>query len=433
MNKVNGIDEGGQLRWLIAAWSVTGLILFSATWPLWWNSDSIFPAVPFVGGISAPRFEAGLTIGLLASLLIVLISSICKYSQWTRRASVLFVLCDAVSVLFNQHRLQPWMYHFLILGAVGALACNRADQSSDVESQSDNDSVDESSPTFRNLLSTHAGLLLVVTSSIYIWSGWSKLDYSFANSYGQLFVDTLVEPLGFRTHLWSDSARQVTALALPLGEVLAGVLILLRRTRNIGFGLSLMMHVSLLMIVGPLGLRHENGVLIWNIFFIVQNVFLWRILPKGSAQPTTSRRARVLVILVVVLPSLRMFGSLDNWPAWAVYASNSARVHVLIDTTTVESDFPMYYLEPRRVQTTYEYFRIDRWSIVSSNAPVYPQDRYYVAICLRLYETNPNLKMEFVWESASNRWTGKRTQHVLRTKDELLEFSNRYWLGTTAR
>jgi uncharacterized membrane protein YphA (DoxX/SURF4 family) len=415
-----------------------GILLIFATWPLWWSNDSSFPRVPFIADFGSLGLEAGLTIGMLLSLAVVFFASCVKPLELTTRLSAAaFVLCGVSLVVCNQHRLQPWMYHFLVVGALFLSIRGSSPSHTNTNAAGTKNALEQAtrhSLSWRKLWSSDAGLFLLLTSSIYIWSGWSKLDYSFAHSYGQLFARVLLEPFGIATHLWSNTAKQITALALPLAEILAGVLLLVSRTRNLGFVLSILMHVALLIIVGPLGLQHENGVVIWNGFFLVQNVLLWKCLQTQSRNPISSWFSRVVVALVVVLPAFRTIGFCDNWPAWAVYASSTSRVYVLVDPTSVADEFPTQHCEPRQVQGAYNYLRIDRWSIAKCHAPTYPQDRFQIAICLWLYKTNANLEMQIVWESSPDRWTGKRTTRTFRSEKELQEFAQQqYWVGTRVK
>ena len=85
-------------------------------------------------------------------------------------------LAMAGLVALDQHRLQPWMYEFLLLLGIGiaargttAVRCSRA-----------------------------------VVISIYFWSGVSKIDPGFLESHGRLLLEGLLQSVGLSDRLWTE-------------------------------------------------------------------------------------------------------------------------------------------------------------------------------------------------------------------------------------
>ena len=169
--------------------------------------------------------------------------------------------------------------------------------------------------------------------------------------------------------------------------------------------------------------EHQPGVLIWNLFFLIQNNMLF--LRTSSSQPfhpdnsisssiqIGNRIARFLVITVILWPSLESFGFCDHWPAWAVYAAKPERV-----TVTVHSDelpnLPEHlsqYLGHQLVIDDSHPLRIDRWSLDALYVPIYPQDRFQVGVALYLARRFDLKQIQVVIEGPADRWSGKRAVH----------------------
>jgi hypothetical protein len=426
--------------------------LLASTWPLWTGSSS-FPQVPFARaalGLSSWADTACLAL-ILLGLGIVCLGGVTgltaprrtaarpragwlhSYGPWT------VVVGLALSAILNQHRLQPWVWHFLWLLPLISRGRNQTDN--------DKSAADET----RALAYSPVGRVLVLTASLYLWSAWSKLDATFATTYGQHFVEAMLNAVGLSSRFWPEPARVTVALLLPLGELLAGVLILLRRTRCCGLGLAIAMHFGLLLAVGPAGLNHEPGVLIWNLYFVVQNLILIlcvrqsrhsaRDEPKAPFLGTesVSFRDRIgagLLGVVILFPSFRIVGNCDVWPAWAVYASQPARATVLIEEHALPS-LPAElhkFVQPRRLVDGRVFLRIDLWSIEATGAPIYPGERFATGVALWLSD-QPGLEnaVSLVIQSEADWWTQKRESTEVRGRAAVQQFARRFRLNTQAR
>lgn len=365
--------------WLQLLLAVSSFLLLGATWRLWWSSGE-FPQVPwFRWGCQLPTsIDQVLVWGLLVALLSILIRSILMgtfHSErpvWSLR---LFTACGCGLVLLNQQRAQPWMYHFLLLAVVLAEA-----------------------PTQRI-----PALLRVLTVSLYFHSGLSKLDLSFCQGLGDAFWQTgravlqlkAVNP-GPNPNLWP--------LLFPIGEILIAAGLAWPATRRTALLAACLMHVGLLVLLGPWGMNHRPGVLLWNAYFILQNLILFGTSDStrtpGSAsktpvlheisnsntnpefphspaktiadaessdrvnsgastskpaqdhdkslaaktQPTTWRLVivRVLIGFVVVWPFTEPWGICDVWFAWGLYAEHGEQLTIKVNETGFEKLSPIW-------------------------------------------------------------------------------------------
>jgi hypothetical protein len=410
------------------------LVFFGVTYPLWLGTSN-FPQIPFVHLLSGapPWVSCGCLLTAVTALLALFYCGVIEWrrspdaeasEQWLRQlrvALLVFLGTVGLSVLLNQHRLQPWTYHFLI---VAALLWPRRGESSRAASVR---------------LQSHLTLL---TASIYGWSAWSKLDATFLQTYGQQFVDAILGTVQLSTRFWSPSARLAAAAVLPIGELVVAALLVSRRTRVAGCALSWFMHLGLILAVGPWGLNHLHGVLLWNAYFILQNALLgvcsWRtasLKPSSSSsdvhQATRGWQSR-LVLVVAILPLLHSWNWLDDWAAWAVYASGTAKVTIAIQESAIVR-LPAElrpYLETQKLQTGWRFLRVERWSLDATRAPIYPQDRFFIGVALAISQRcNLDHELRVIWQSPANRWTGQRTTIDLSDRANVIDFAQTFGLN----
>ena len=212
-----------------------GLLLVAATWRLW-TPQHVYPQVPLVRGLDGlgPWFEWFAAATMLAGLGGAMLAP----RRLAPAALLAFAVGTLLLVLVDQHRLQPWAYQFLLLAVVLALA----------------DAV------------TAIRLLRLLIVSFYFHSALTKFDYSFLHTLGQQFLNALAGTWGASLDGWSDGARLLAAGAFPGGELLVALGLCCRTTRRVALVAAVLLHVVLLVILGPWGLDHKPGVLVWNVY-----------------------------------------------------------------------------------------------------------------------------------------------------------------------
>lgn len=411
-------------------------VFFLLTYPLWLGTSS-FPQIPFVAelrGVSnwLPQLcFCFMSVTLMALIKLGWQAWRCDAAQpltralrlQIRLALVVFIAALAVSVLHNQHRLQPWTYHFLILAVLlwpGGAESQRGES--------------------RRLKSQ----LVVLTASIYVWSAWSKLDAQFVQTYGRQFVETMLNAVGLSTRFWSPTAQTIAAASLPVGELLVGLLMLWRRTRVVACALSWLMHLGLMLAVGPLGFNHLPGVLLWNVFFMVQNFLLAGyeraaepLEPTPVGRLSDAKLLRNLFVgVVVLLPLLHEWGRLDHWPAWAVYSARTEKVTVAVEESAIDR-LPAEiqpFLEVHRLQTGWRFIRIERWSLAAVGAPIYPDDRFAIGVALEIGErARLDDELQVVWQAPVGSGSRDRPRVDLRNRQELQRFAEGFRLNALAQ
>lgn len=407
-----------ELVWLRRLVGAGGAVLMAVTWPLWGSPpDASHPQIPWFSVLCGVPFGVDVAALAVAGLGMLGMLAGPASSRWTTISCGLFFLGGLLLALLDQHRLQPWMWHLLIIAALLMLAPNRV------------------------------GLTCCrwVVISIYVHSALSKLDLSFFQAHGQLLLEGLLKPTGIEVGFWPPTVKTVLAAAFPAGELAVGLLLLIRRARRWGLIGSIVMHLLLLSTLGPWGLNHEPGVLIWNVLFIVQNLILFRGRTDAACVPTglspnckePGEYAAVALAAIVILgPLLENAGRWDHWPAWAVYSPRPTRVQVLIDADSAAGLPPSlvpFLGRPAPLEDRVP-LRLDAWSFTTRHCPVYPQLRYRIALARALLQGHvPGEAVTLVIDLTPRRLTGKRERIVLSGLDDVEEFRQRFWFNTEPR
>ena len=363
------------------------LLLVASSWKLWTPQD-IFPQIPFLESlITTPTWVDWLCLGISAVGLVTCL--FVKEGKTLTVALLLFAVSTTVLILLDQHRLQPWAYQLVLLATVIATS------------------------TKTNAIRR----IQIITVSIYIFSGVSKLDYQFVHTVGDQMLSTLVGFFGSTTENWPTPIKNSLVLGFPTTEISIGIALLIPKARNYAMAAAVAMHVALLILLfqdvsGP-------SVLIWNLFFIFQ--IFWIFYPKSKAKPTapppfSDSIGYLMTLGVVMFPLTQPLGICDHWPAWQVYAPRCSRAKL-------ES--------PLKGQELWN--NLGDWSNKTLAVPIYPQARFEFAVAVAVQQTfNNTRELPIQISEESNRWNGTRVSKRI-AGDQIKMQMRRYWLNTRAR
>jgi len=383
---------------LVRIWAAFGFALFGVTWKLW-TPQTLFPQIPFFEAmVDAPAWIDWIALAFVAASLLACLmvgSSDAEIStdlktgssrsgKFARIAPLVFASGLGVLILLDQNRLQPWAWQFLIFGLIIGL----------------------SNP--RQVIP----LLRWIVVSIYLYSAISKLDYQFVHTTGSEMLSMLAGLLGIEATQWSTQLKSAMVLLFPIGELLVAIGLAIPKTRRLACFAAVAMHVTLLVLLGPFGMKHQPGVLIWNLFFIAQAflLFWFPTEARDNSRLLTNPIATLIAVLAIGFPATQWIGISDHWPAWQVYSPSSSRANVLGELEDVPS------------------------SIELLSVPNYPQARVQLANAMAIIEKH--YQDDFVAVEVcdqSNRFTGQRVKKVLSKKDQFKMQAERYWLNTNPR
>ncbi|WP_164103151.1 hypothetical protein [Candidatus Laterigemmans baculatus] len=422
-------SEAVRYRFFEASVGLFGLGLLAVTWRLWMPQE-LFPRVPLLRfALAAP---AVLDYLALAAVVVGLLAMAAR--GVTRRGASLRWLVPlgfGVAVVLDQHRLQPWAYQISALAALFAL-CTAS----------------------RGLF-----WIRVLTIGIYGWSAVGKLDFQFVHTVGTQMIEAMVRLVGRAPENLSPEWVRGAALGLPVGEAAVAILLAWPHrngpqrsgtwTRRIGVVLAVALHTTLILVLGPIGLGHQPGVLVWNLFFALQAVLLFWPTTRSSSElgvegppvresekRESSAAAGWIVVLMLSLPVLERSGRFDHWLSWALYAPHSSRATVYVTPEAVgrlPESLAALVEQPSESDALelgmgrWVRVPIDRWSLATLGVPIYPQDRFQVGVAFAIArEAGLDREIRVVLRSASNRFSGERESAVLAGRPELQRAAERF-------
>lgn len=426
------------------AWSAGfQLLLILSTWRLWFPDsmdlfpgsstgpvDGSFPKVGLVG------LAGSVPVGLDLSVAVIWVTSLltqavsagylsCRGPEPAPRSDrfdralfwslIVSVLAWVALVFVNQHRLQAWAY--LAMWIQVLYLVNSA-------------STRTSALVAAGALPRWRWLIL----SVYFYSAISKFDLTFLKTLGSQFLTTAWNGIsGANLGLETVWPMWMTML-FPVGELIVAVGLAAGFARRWFVLVAMILHVGLLWLLGPWGMQHQAGVLLWNVFFVGQVWFLfWPVrVPENNADCRESWLARLTLYFVLLIPLAQNWGWCDSWLAWELYAPRGSRIQVFVAEPAIEAlpELQGYVQRDSSAEfgPIWRELQIDHWSLDQLRAPIYPQDRFQLGVALVVVERVVEPGQVLVrWSGPADRWSGQREQLVLRSQDEMEQFGRRYF------
>jgi hypothetical protein len=331
--------------------TILGLLAGFALSPKLWLSSRLYPLTPvfsFVRPLRSPADEIVLFV-LVALLIALMIAP--RRLLWIAASTLLAYLA-----LQDQSRWQPWFYQYVMMLAAIGLAGGGRHQAA-------------------------INTCCLIVAATYIWSGFAKLNPSFATVIFPAFVEPFVRR-GFSPAPWL--VRDL-AILTPILESITGVGLLFRRSRKVALFGAIAMHVFILMILGPFGRGFNPVIWPWNLAMIA---FLLILFVRRGEGPATRDIAwgrefafqKAVLIAFGFLPALSLVNRWDDYLSSALYTGHT-NAGVIYFTDDAFEQLPDAIQDraneegPNRGSLT-----INDLSFDELNVPSYPQIRIYQSV-----------------------------------------------------
>ncbi|MEJ7593933.1 MAG: hypothetical protein WKF77_20535 [Planctomycetaceae bacterium] len=359
--------------------------------------------IPLINSLSLPIVADRVLVGILLTVCIFVAGS-SGQRRWDRIVRAAGVAAALILCVSSQHRLQAW--HWLFVLGLGA-----------------------------SLFKPENGLQLLrsVLASIYVCSALSRMAPMAHQGMSAAIVDELLWMIGIKPELIAGRPGELLCHALNIGELAVGLLLLLPNSRRYGSLSAMLLHATLLLALGPLGLGHHTAVLLWNVCFLCLIPVVFSGLVKNSPSLQSGQRwsFRAATLCVWLFPLSGLFGIADNWPAWQLYSTRPETWTLRIkeaDIHDLDERIQQYVSEPAPLDD-WVVVRLDRWSLAETDSPLYPEDRFQSEVIDRILATLPDDAEFLVDVSEPQRWLWwKRTYRTLKTRAEFESERKRFWL-----
>lgn len=333
------------------------IALIAATFPLWTGRHS-FPVIPLITGISLPAIIDHCVVCVLLAACAYTVAGF-KTSRWDIIICGVALTAAIVLVVLNQQRLQAWHWLF-VLGLLTSFF--RPDNG--------------------------LKLLQSVLASVYVCSALSRLGPTAHQGMSAAILDQLLRMMHINPEVAAGQIGEILCHAFNIAELAVGILLILPGSRRYGILSAMLLHSTLLLALGPLGLRHHWGVLIWNICFLclIPVVFAGPRTGLKSAGPDSDWGFRIATICIWLFPLSGLVGIADNWPAWQLYSTRPESWTLQIH----EQDVPKLPESVRPHVTSPSPFedsivvKLDRWSLAETGSPISPESRFQREVIRRV-------------------------------------------------
>lgn len=324
-----------------------------------WITERMYPLTPVIEKLPslATPFDYGIFIFLLGLLISLFIIPKPQKIIWAC-VGVFSVLC-----IFDQSRLQPWAVQYIfILGVLGLFSWKKNDTSG------------------QNMT---LNLLRIIVASTYFYSGLQKINFDFINN----VMPWLLQPI---TSIIPQTISMVPLFGLlaPYIQIFFAIGLLTQRYRRISLILAVLMHIFILIMIGPFGHNWNAVVWPWTAAMAILDIILFTTKEpftlRGMLSQNLSFSKNVIILFFIVLPILSFFNIWDSYLSSALYSGNITTGSMYVSTTT-KKQLPHILQQQFSTTTEQDIQRLDisAWSMQELNVPPYPETRIY----LRVLET----------------------------------------------
>lgn len=316
-----------------------------------WAGQRWFPKVPVIEGL--PGLTAPydfISLGVCFSLLVI-----CFLNRSRKPVWCLLLFC--VYMCFeDQNRLQPWFFNYLFMLLILQFYKQRVDESN-------------------NFISVFICLQILV-ALIYIFSGLQKFNAFFATDTFPWMIDPLKSVL---------SAKQMGLLSkfgklVPYVELFTGIGLLVKPLRFVALPLVILMHVFILLMLGPAGKSFNYVIWPWNIVMILLCLLLYGNIKQERFFDSSFLFKHVsfyLVILVMlILPIFSFSNTYDSYLSSSLYSGNTHGCKLILSDEAYRK-LPLYIRAYVVRNSNYNLLYVKQWAMAELNTPCVPEKRIF--------------------------------------------------------
>jgi hypothetical protein len=331
-------------------WIITKL----SCWKLW-TTNRIFPTAPPFDFLVVPPLVHVCLLAISLGLMLILI-----FNSGSKVLLTALLITELLACLFDQSRWMPWEYQFVFLVFITLI--NRGDNKKIINSY----------------------LLIVIAT--YAYSGLGKFNSSFL----YLFWDNLLLRRFFKMDpaVIHKTAIYYSGYLVALIELVFGIGLCFLKTQKAAAWAIIVMHVFILFLVGPFGLKYNSSVWPWNVLMIVQVYFLFI---KNTGFTINLRLLwggwnKLVLICWGLLPLLNhTLGRWDNFLSLRLFTGTQPMmVFCIKDSAEIKQLQP--FLEKAdnyQLCNGEAIVNLQSWSMKEMNSPIYTEQRVYEKVAER--------------------------------------------------
>ncbi|MBP7810208.1 MAG: hypothetical protein KA163_13020 [Bacteroidia bacterium] len=316
-----------------------------------WAGQRWFPVAPvFEGWYISPPYDYILLVLEVILLLLLMVA------DKTRLLIFLVLVLNLAFCLLDQNRLQPWFFIYNSFLLVLLFYNWRIDNV--------------------NTYNSFFIILQLCFSAVYVYSGLQKFNPGFITETYPWFIKPL-------EHFVSD--RQMitlnkTGYVIPFVEIFIGIGLLIKPIRFISIPLVVLLHVIILLLMGPFGNNYNSVVWPWNIMMIILALLLFSGKTNErffSISHLFKQPVFYLVMLLFwILPAFNLAGKWETYLSFSLYSGNNHTGKILL-TDSAYNRLPFYVRHYVRYQGENYFLYPKEWCLNELKTPMYPEKRIF--------------------------------------------------------
>jgi hypothetical protein len=316
-----------------------------------WAGDRWFPKTTFIQDyFGVPYPYDYIQLGVLILLILFAFST---QKKWP---TVLLILFSVYLCFDDQTRLQPWFYNYILILFVLLFYRYRVDEPN-------------------NYTTVFISLQLLV-ALIYIFSGIQKMNVHFVPDTFEWMISAFDNIL---------SKRQLGIITkfgyvIPYLEISIGILLLVRQARFIIVPVVILMHVLILIMLGPTGKAYNSVVWPWNIIMIVLVLLLFAHVKKERffdiAFLFKGLSFYIVMTLMAIFPIFSLNNQYDSYLSSSLYSSNLNNCQLLLSDKAY-NNLPPYIQKFCSKKDSVNALNIKHWCSDELNVPCVPEYRIF--------------------------------------------------------
>ncbi len=316
-----------------------------------WAGQRWFPKVPLIEGFSGLRAPFDyINVAVIVLLLFFCFSN-------TSKKPVLALLLFCMYLCFeDQNRVQPWFFNYLFILCILLFYKQRMDEPN-------------------NFISVFM-CLQVLVALIYIFSGIQKFNSFFVEDTFKWMIGPLNPVLSVKQMALFTRAGNL----VPYFELFIGFGLLIKQTRFIALPLVIIMHVFILLMLGPVGKSFNYVIWPWNMVMIVLCLLLFSNVKQERFFDISilfkSAAFYLVITVMLIFPIFSLNNKYDSYLSSSLYSGNTHGCKLILSDKAYQK-LPFYLKSFVTRNSDYNILYIKNWAMNELNVPCVPEYRIF--------------------------------------------------------
>jgi len=350
--------------WLFKIACIFWLTVKLIGWRMW-TTYRLFPTAPVFENLDRIPPVVHTALFILSFLLVLLL--LFTKNKFVLAGTLFVEICMC---LLDQNRWQPYEYQCLFIIFIFLVNNNK--------------------PTF---IIASFTVVLVFTD---FYSGLGKLNGSFLRTFWSPVI--LKTFLGVPLNISREHYLYYSGYFLGFFELITGAILMFSKTQKVAAKALILMHLFILVLLGPWGLNYNTVVWPWNIAMIMYLyiIFLKRDAGTFILKPVFKGWNKLVIIAWGILPALHFIGYWDGFLSASVYSGKSPKMIICIQDVSKCKQLQVFCKNyGNKFCDGKKNIELQDWAINETNVIPNPEIRVYKILQKKLEKQYPSAGLQF--------------------------------------